>query len=151
MSITDQHRALVTMTDEESTLLQQQGWQTEVIHSLHQRGFRPCRPDYTAARFEGNDMAATLGFIRQTTLPHLHITVEKDTSHRVVLERIDTAIFEAGLSAGHQSLAASFMSFFDRCKKVRVIPDQSLESRLAKLEAANATITSPLSPLTSPL
>jgi hypothetical protein len=40
-SITDQHRALVSMSDAEITELTREGWPAEIIASLRTRGFRP--------------------------------------------------------------------------------------------------------------
>lgn len=135
-SMQDIERSANTMTDAECTELIGSGWNTDVVLSLRFRGFRPCKPDYIAARFEGIDIRRTMGFIRQTAHPHLHITVARDELSHVVMERIDTAIYEAGMRIGHESLASSFMSFFERCKHWKPAPDIShLEKRLARLEA----------------
>lgn len=130
------------MTDAEITELRHKGWHPEVIASLLDRGFRPCQPDFIDLRFSGSDMKNSLGFIRQGTLPHLHITLVRDDDVQTVLERIDTGIFEAGLRVGHEGLAGSFMRFVDSCKSWRLSPAPAaletnlthLEARLAKLE-----------------
>jgi hypothetical protein len=144
-SITDQQRALVSMSDAEITELTREGWPAEIIASLRTRGFRPCEADHIAARFDGADPKKTRGFIRQTALPHLHITLERQGSMREMLERIDTALFEAGLRVGHEGLAGSFMRFVESCKTWRLSPAPAalethlvnLTARLAKLEAAH--------------
>jgi hypothetical protein len=143
MSITDQQRALVSMSDAEITELTREGWPVEVIASLRDRGFRPCEADHIAARFDGADPKKTRGFIRQTTLPHLHITIQRHASVCEVLEHIDTALFEAGLRVGHEGLAGMFMRFFESCQTWRLSPAPAaletnlvnLTARLAKLEA----------------
>lgn len=138
-SIYDMTRSEHAMTGEEMTELRESGWHPEVIGSLYSRGFRPCKPDYVAARFEGIDISRTMGFIRQTTHPHLFITVANDLLPHVVLERIDTAIAEAAHLQGHEQLAAQFMRFFDSCKHWKPSPDLSkLEARLSALENAKS-------------
>jgi hypothetical protein len=145
MSITDQQRALVSMSDAEITELTREGWPAEIIASLRTRGFRPCEADHIAARFDGADPKKTRGFIRQTALPHLHLTLERHGTMREMLERIDTALFEAGLRVGHEGLAGMFMRFFESCKTWRLSPAPAalethlvnLTARLAKLEAAD--------------
>ena len=124
------------MTDEEQHELIEKGWHPRVIVQLALRGFRPCKPDWMAARFEGASIDRTMGFLRQTSMPHIYITVERDELVEVVLERIDTAIYEAGRQQGHEVLAASFMSFFTRCQRVPPAADMSaIEKRLAAIEA----------------
>ncbi len=125
------------MSDAEITELTREGWPAEIIASLRTRGFRPCEADHIAARFDGADPKKTRGFIRQTALPHLHLTLERHGTMREMLERIDTALFEAGLRVGHEGLAGMFMRFFESCKTWRLSPaPAALETRLAKLEAA---------------
>lgn len=131
------------MTDAECTELIGSGWKTDVVLSLRFRGFRPCKPDYVAARFEGIDIGRTMGFIRQTALPHLHITITRHESSQTVMERVDTAIFESGMRIGHESLAGLFTRFFESCKTWHLSPApaaleshiEKLNTRLAKLEA----------------
>lgn len=124
------------MTDDERAELRDLGWHDEVIESLFRRGFRPCKPDYVTARFEGIDISRTMGFLRQTSMPHLYITVANDQEISVVLERIDTAIYEAGREQGHSTLAGDFMRFFEHCKNWKPSPDyNAIEKRLAALEA----------------
>jgi hypothetical protein len=68
----------------------------------------------------------------------------RDDDVETVLERIDTALFEAGLRVGHEGLAGMFMRFFESCKTWRLSPAPvaletnllNLTARLAKLEAA---------------
>jgi hypothetical protein len=125
-SISEQIRAANTMTSSEVDDLIRAGWDIDVIKSLCDRGFREACP------MPQPDGSISPSFLRQTALPHLHIVLEKSA----ILEDLDTAIHESALRAGHESLASSFMSFFDRCKHWRPAPDLSaLEARLAKLEA----------------
>jgi hypothetical protein len=146
-SITDQQRALVSMSDAEINELLREGWPAEIVFSLKDRGFRPCETDHIAARYDGADPKKTRGFIRQTALPHLHLTLERQGSMREILERIDTALFEAGLRVGHEGLAGMFMRFVESCKTWRLSPApaaletnlSNLTARLAKLEAAHKT------------
>jgi hypothetical protein len=64
---------------------------------------------------------------------------------REMLERIDSALFEAGLRVGHEGLAGMFMRFVESCKTWRLSPApvalethlSNLTARLAKLEAAH--------------
>ncbi|HBJ86103.1 MAG TPA: hypothetical protein DDZ88_20000 [Verrucomicrobiales bacterium] len=115
------------------------------------RGFRPCQPDYIAARFDGTDLKKTLGFIRQTALPHLHITIARDESAQMVMERIDTAILEAGMRIGHESLAGLFMRFFESCKTWQLSPaPPALEANVAKLAARLEKLEAALSNNTQP-
>jgi hypothetical protein len=141
-SIYDLIRAANMMTAEERQELLDGGWDPRVILSLEERGFRPCKPDYVAARFEGVDIKRTMGFLRQTSMPHLHITVANDPLPHVVLERIDTAIYEAGRMKGHDTLASDFQRFFQRCQSQHPGPDLAiLETRLAKLESENIRLS----------
>ena len=129
-------RAADVMTAEEQQELLAAGWDSRVVLSLAERGFRPCKPDYVDARFEHADIKRTMGFIRQTSMPHLHITVERDSDLNVVLERIDTAIFEAGRQSGHDSLAGDFQRFFQRCQSRHPGPDlTTFSDRLTAIEA----------------
>jgi len=124
------------MTDEERADLIAQGWQPEVIHSLHQRGFRPCAVDHIEARFNGADPSASCGFLRQSCTPHLFITLTRDTILEVVIEHIDSAIYQAGYKDGHERLAGDFMRFFSACKNHRLPPDvAAIEARLSRMEA----------------
>lgn len=135
-SMHDLMRKPYLMTDEERSELLADGWQPEVIESLAVRGFRPCKPDFIAARRGDFEIGRCLGFLRQTSSPHLYITVAKDTLPHVVMERIDTAIYECGHRHGHEHVAGLFMRFFDQCKSWRPAPDNAaLEKRLAALEA----------------
>lgn len=135
-SIHDLTRAANLMTAEEQHELLALGWDPRVVLSLAERGFRPCKPDPILARSEGIDIKRTIGFLRQTSMPHLHISVENDPLPHVVLERIDTAIADAHRLKGHEELAGYFMRFFDQCRNWKPSPDLStLEKRLAALEA----------------
>lgn len=133
-SMHDMMRAPNLMTDVERAELLAKGWQPEVVDSLQSRGFRPCKPDFIAARFEGASIDRTMGFLRQTRMPHLYITIEKDTLPHVVLERIDNAIHDCGRLHGHESIASSFMSFFERVKQWKPSNHHDLEARVARLE-----------------
>lgn len=128
------------MTEDERAELLADGWHPKVIDSLADRGFRPCKPDLIAARSGDFDIHRSLGFLRQTSTPHLYITVAKDELPEVVLERIDSAIFECGHRDGHEHVAGQFMRFFESCKSWQPASDvRVLEKRLAALEAANAS------------
>lgn len=139
-SMHDRMRAENLMTQDEVTELRALGWQLEVIQALQHRGFRPCKPDAIMARSGDFDIHRSMGFLRQTAMPHLYVTVERDELPHVVLERIDSAIYEAGYRSGHETLAGHFMRFFEQCKNWKPMPDvRDLEKRLAELEqrAAN--------------
>lgn len=131
-SMHDIERQANLMTPEERAELLAAGWCEEVITALQRRGFRPCKPDYIAARSGDFDITRCCGFLRQTRMPHLHITVEKDTLPHVVLERIDDAIYEAGCGQGHEALASHFNRFLSYCKNRQGF---TLEARVAALEA----------------
>jgi hypothetical protein len=68
------HANVMTATERDDLIAG--GWPVEVIDSLRVRGFRPCKPDIVSARFEG-DARDCIGFLRQTTLPHIQITLER--------------------------------------------------------------------------
>lgn len=112
----DLTRAPLLMTEKDRQELLSLGWQPEVIASLHDRGFRPCRPDVHELRFGGADATRSMGFLRQTATPHIHISVLRDSPVHHVLELIDTAIYEAGCRAGHQQIADKFNAFTTACK-----------------------------------
>jgi len=136
MTMHDKIRAADVMTADEKKELLEAGWHPDVVASLELRGFRPCKPDYIAARAGDMDFKSCLGFVRQTAMPHLYITLQRDPLPHVMLERIDSAIHDAGCVSGHQSLAGHFMRFFELCKSWRPAPDlRELEERLKVLEA----------------
>ncbi len=133
------------MTEPERTELLASGWHPKVVESLADRGFRPCKPDIIAARSGDFDLHNSLGFLRQTATPHLYITIAKDELTEVVMERIDSAIYECGHRHGHEHVAGLFMRFFDQCKHWQPAPSTAdLEKRLAVLEAANAQSRAPV-------
>jgi len=124
------------MTDAEMLELLEKGWHTDVVESLFHRGFRPCKPDPIDARFTGIDIDQTMGFLRQTSTPHLHISIVNDPDPTIVLERIDAAIYEAGWEKGHNYIAGLFNAALNRCKSIPAAADLStLEQRLVALEA----------------
>ena len=136
MSISDHLRAAHLMTDAEKEDLLAHGWHPIVIESLALRGFRPCKPDFIEQRFEPLDLRHACGFLRQTSLPHLHISITKTAQPAEVMEAIDTAIYEAGQRTGHESLAGDFMRFYNRCKAWRPTPSHDdLITRIQALEA----------------
>lgn len=125
MILADEIRKTRMMTVEERIDLINSGWKEEVINSLSRRGFRECGPVVNA------DGTKTPSFLRQTTLPHLHIALEKTAT----LEDVDNAIDEFSRREAHSALAGLFMRFFDQCKAWRPAPDNAaLEKRLAVLE-----------------
>ena len=136
MSLSQTKRAADTMTPDGRAELLAKGWRPEVIDSLAVRGFRPCKPDFIAARFDGSDPSRTVGFIRQTCIPHLHITVDNSAEPHEALEAIDTAIFEAGQRWMHGQIAHRWNTFgtFMRTPNLED-PLASLTARLAALEA----------------
>ncbi len=133
--MSEKARSANMMTATERDDLIAAGWHVEVVESLRVRGFRPCKPDYVSARFEGIDISRTMGFLRQTALPHLHITVPRYAQAVDVMEAIDTAIAAASRREGHEALAGQFMRFFEQCRNWKPSPDlAALESRLSALE-----------------
>lgn len=135
MSLHQTARAADTMTPEDRAMLLKQGWQPAVIDSLTVRGFRPCKPDLIAARFNGIDPSRTAGFIRQTCIPHLHITVDRQSELHEVLEAIDTAIYEAGQHWMHSQIAWRWNTFLTALRTPNLEdPLASLTARLAALE-----------------
>lgn len=128
------HPHVMTATERDDLIAL--GWPVEVIDSLRQRGFRPCLPDIVSARFEG-DSRDCLGFLRQTTLPHLQITLEKCGGITELLEAIDSEIWQAGRCFGINEATAPFVRFLDLCKHRKPEPDVSaMEQRLQRLEVA---------------
>lgn len=149
-SIHDLQRSANLMTNEERGELLDRGWHPDVIISLYDRGFRPCKPDYILARSEGVDVSRTMGFLRQTSMPHLYITVANDPLPHVVLERIDTAIADASRLRGHEELAGQFMRFFEQCRNWKPSSDlAALECRLSALEQKTANCEPPTENLKS--
>lgn len=132
------------MTADEREELIQDGWQPAIIDELAARGFRPCKPDIVSARFESS-IGITCGFLRQTSTPHLYITVRQDAFIEVVREQIDTAIYDAGWSAGADHIATFFQRFQDAVKRPRrpSETEASIEQRLAVLESHLAKLTPP--------
>ena len=125
------------MTHDEQEALIAAGWPPLLIVELKRRGFRESGPD-SARLIVGDDRT---WFLRQTTLPHIHIGIHKGDD----LEALDTAIHDAALRIGHATLAGRFMHFLDHCKAWRPDPAAdltALEARLAKLETALERSTS---------
>jgi len=133
-SMNDLIRQAKLMTDDERAELRVAGFRPEVIESLMQRGFRPCEAEF-------HDMLygeTRTGFLRQTRLPHLHIALNPGDD----LEDVDTAIHEAGFSAGADHLAAPMVRFLDSLKHRRRVADLSaLEQRVKLLEKGAAAVT----------
>lgn len=124
------------MTQDERAELLADGWHPDVVASLHVRGYRPCKPDVVAARSGDFNFSRCMGFVRQTCMPHLHITVENDPLPHVVMERIDSAIHDASYAMGYEAIGGEFMRFFGLCKNHRPAPGvNDLEKRLAAIEA----------------
>lgn len=129
-------RAEHLMTADEREELINDGWQPAIIDELAARGFRPCKPDLITARFESS-VGITCGFLRQTSTPHLYITVRQDAFIEALREQIDTAIYDAGWSAGAEHLASYFQRFQEAVKRPRrpSEAERTIEQRLAALEA----------------
>lgn len=122
------------MSCEDRQQLLKAGFKEAMIEELDRRHFKPCRlpkdtlPPSKVTRY---------GFLRQTTLPHLHISLTPyDTP-----ESLDTAIYDAGRRDGHDLLGMAFMRFFDAVKNRHAAVDlTTLETRLAALEARAAEL-----------
>ena len=135
MTLHDLERQKNLMTAEERQEMLALGWQAAVLDRLFERGFRPCKADPALVRAFDFDPTRCSGWIRQTSMPHLHITVARDESLEVVLERIDAAIYYAGDRAGFSRNAGYFMHFLDQCRAWKPLPDlTSLEARVKQLE-----------------
>jgi hypothetical protein len=135
MSLSAELRAERLMTCAERDRLLTQGFSAAVIDALAERGYRPCQPPGNPPKQENR-----CGFLRQTTLPHLHLSLCPGDG----LEELDTALYEAGRRDGHDTLASYFMRFFECVKARPAAPDLStLEQRLAALEARLSTETPP--------
>ena len=106
MILSEQDRNAKLMSRAESYELIAQGWHPRLIDELQARGFRESIPVTHA------DRSTTPAFLRQTTLPHIHIELEKGAT----LEDLDTAIYEAGEKARHQYLADRYHAFTDSMK-----------------------------------
>lgn len=134
------------MTDEEKQELLQDGWHPDVVASLQVRGYRPCKPDFVAARSGDFNFSRCMGFVRQTCMPHLHITVENDPLPHVVMERIDSAIHDASYAKGYEAIGGEFMRFFNLCKSHPPAPHLAdLAKRIAEIEhqMANNNLSTP--------
>ena len=132
------HANVMTATERDDLI--PDGWPVEVIDSLRQRGFRPCKPDIVSARFEG-DARDCIGFLRQTTLPHIQITLERSQDVTSLMEAIDSEIRHDGRKMGMDEATGPFVQFLSLCKNRRPPPDLSaLEQRLQKVEAAVNTM-----------
>jgi len=132
------------MTDEDRAELLADGWQPEVIESLARRGFRPCLPDMETLRREHACPGKSAGFVRQTSKPHLYITIQQDPFVEVVLEQIDTAIYREGGDAGHDEIATLFERFVSRAKVRRRREDPEiaeLKREIATLKARTRKIS----------
>lgn len=122
------------MSPQDLALTAAQGFSPAVIAMLNTADFRP------AGDHKHQDGTTSPAFVRQGSLPQIYITLDPRSSVREVI----TAIFEDGRKQGHEVLAASFMSFYDRCKRIPPAADMSaLEKRLAAIEAKQAEITDP--------
>ena len=114
------------MSPQDLSDCQRQGFHPAVIAILDAADFLP------AGDHKHQDGTTSPAFVRQGSLPHIYITLDPRCDVREVI----TAIFDAGRQQGHEGLAASFMSFFDRCRRIPPAADVStLEKRLAVLEA----------------
>jgi len=114
------------MTHEEQEQLIGDGWSARLVNELWKRGFRQADP------IVNPDGSRTPSFLRQTEHPHIHVALEKCAT----LETLDTAILEAGIRFGHESLAGLFTRFSNSCKSWRLSPaPAALESQVEKLTA----------------
>ena len=134
-SLSDQLRAALTMTSDDVHDLIERGFAIEVVESLQKRGFREACP------MPHDDGSTSPSFLRQTAIPHLHITLEKSAT----LEDLDTAIHAAAYRLGYQSLADIWHRFTDSVKSWhRPQKAHDLEARLARLETKLSHLSSPL-------
>lgn len=125
-SISDQLRAARTMTADEVHDLIKRGYAIGLVESLQKRGFREACP------MQQPDGSTTPSFLRQTSLPHLHIALEKSAT----LEDLDTAIHDHAYRLGYQSLADLWHRFTESVKSWHRPQKQTdLEARLARLES----------------
>jgi len=114
------------MSPQDLALTAAQGFSPAVIAMLNTADFHP------AGDHKHQDGTTSPAFVRQGSLPHIYITLDPRCDVREVI----TAIFEDGRKQGHEVLAASFMSFFERCRRIPPAADMSaLEKRLAAIEA----------------
>jgi hypothetical protein len=114
------------MSPQDLSDCQRQGFHPAIIAMLDAADFHP------AGDHKHADGTTSPAFVRQGSLPHIGIVLDPRCDVREVI----TAIFDAGRQQGHEGLAASFMSFFDRCRRIPPAADVStLEKRLAVLEA----------------
>jgi hypothetical protein len=114
------------MTPQDLSDCKSYGFSPAVIYLLQLADFQP------AGDHKHQDGTYQPAFVRQGSLPQIYIVLDPRCDVREVI----TAIFEDGRKQGHEVLAASFMSFFDRCKRVPPASDLSaLEKRLAAIEA----------------
>lgn len=125
-SMSDKVRASLTMTSEEVHELIEHGYNMDLVESLQKRGFREACP------MQQPDGSTTPSFLRQTSLPHLHIALEKSAT----LEDLDTAIHDHAYRLGYQALADLWHRFTNSVKSWhRPQRTDNLEERLARLEA----------------
>lgn len=129
MSLSEKERSARMMNLQERLALLDAGWPAPLIDSLRERGFRE------AGGLRHDDGSTSPSFLRQTTLPHLHIAVEKTTT----LEELDTAIFDAGMQHEREMARMKWDQFFRHITSPRTSSALSLECRLAKLEEKLST------------
>lgn len=117
------------MSCEDRQQLLDLGFSAAMIEELDRRHFKPCRLPKDSLP---PSKVPHHGFLRQTTLPHLHIALTPyDTP-----ESLDTALYDAGRRDGHDLLGGFFMRFFDAVKNRPSIVDLAdVVQRLTALEA----------------
>jgi len=117
------------MSPQDLSDCQRQGFHPAIIAMLDAADFHP------AGDHKHADGTTSPAFVRQGSLPHIYITLDPRCDVREVI----TAIFDAGRQQGHEGLAASFMSFFERARRIPPAADLStLEKRLAALESKSS-------------
>jgi hypothetical protein len=114
------------MTAKDIDECKRQGFSLAVIALLSEAEFLP------AGLHRHPSGTTQPGFVRQGSLPHIYIVLDPRCDVREVI----TAIYDDGRKQGHEGLAAAFMSFVDRCKRVPPAEDLSeIKKRLAEVEA----------------
>jgi len=125
-SINDMIQAERRMTDAEAADLNARGFRARVIDFLRFTGFRE------AGELRHDDGSTTPAFLRQTHLPHIHISVTQTDD----LNDVITAIYDAGFTDGGDRIATHWQRFAEAVRRPRrpSATESDIERRLRKLE-----------------
>lgn len=125
-SLADLIAAERRMTAAEYDDLHRRGYRPEVIDFLSDRGFRE------AGEIRHDDGTTSPTFLRQTTMPHLHIAVHPGDS----LDDLLSAIYDMAWTDGANHIANSFNNFLDRVRRPRppTETERFHDARLSALE-----------------